>query len=167
MKFNNLFFASAFGFILAKADFFNGLKRAEIFEMTEFNMPTIHIHFSEKSYNRFHLTYKCLYDTHPLVENKNEDCYTAPWVNYTEIVSTLISREYLDTKALSKKQKSLINDPNLGYDDFKSILSAGSTFSVQEVFSQSHTIVNIPDFEEKKASLDFTINGYVLLCVKF
>jgi len=159
MKLNKLFLASAFSFILAKADFFEGIKRAEIFQLTELNMPTIRIKLSKESYNRFQLTYKCIYDTHPLIENDNEDCYQAPWVNYTDVASTLVRREYLDTKALSAKQKSALEDPALNYNGFKSIIKAGSIYSIKEIFSQSHSIVPIPSFEEPNAQLEFTING--------
>jgi len=159
MKLNYLLTTLAVGFGVAKADYFKGIERAEIFEKTELNMPSFHIKFSDESYNRFQLTYKCLHDTHPLIENFNEDCYQAPWVNYTEVVSSLISREYLTTTKLSSKQKKLIDDPNLNYSDFKSIVSAASTIPLQEIFSQRHTIVPIPSFEDKKAALDFTVDG--------
>ncbi len=159
MKLNKLFFTSAFSYVLAKADFFGDIKRAEIFEMTELKMPTFRIKLSEESYNRFQLTYKCMYDTHPLIENVNEDCYQAPWVNYTDVASTLVRRGYLDTTALTPKQKDLIEDPTLGYNDFKSIVNAGSIYTLKEIFSQSHSIVPIPSFEELNAQLDFVLDG--------
>jgi len=160
MKLNTFIFAFALSIGLANAaDYFKGVKRAKIFELSELNMPTIRLNFSKESYNRFQLTYKCLYDTHPLIDKENEDCFKAPWVNYTEIVSTMISKDYIDTSKLSSNQKKLVKSPQLSYNDFKSVISASSSLSLKEIFSQRHTIVTIPSFEENEASLDFIING--------
>ncbi|KAG4107506.1 hypothetical protein H8356DRAFT_1416903 [Neocallimastix lanati (nom. inval.)] len=159
MKFQTYLFASVFSIGFAKAaDFFKGVKRAEIFRLTEFNMPTIRINLSKESYDRFQLTYKCLYDNSPLIENDNEDCYKAPWVNYTDIMSALVSRKYIDTKKLKGKQLELVNSPELGYDDFKSIINIASSIPMNQIFSQKHSFSPIPSFEEKNASLDFILN---------
>jgi len=161
MKLNYLLstLALSVGLSNAATNFFKGFERAEIFEKTEFNMPTFRIKLSDESYDRLQLTYKCLYDTNALINNENEDCYTAPWVNYTQLATKLHNLQYLSTANLSEKQKKLMNDPNLGYSDFKSIVKAGCGISVKEIFSQQYGIVEIPVYEEKKASLEAIIDG--------
>lgn len=159
MKFS-IVLASAISLGLAKADFFEGIKRPELFEITELNMPTIRINFSDEAYSRFKLYYQCLYDTHPLIDNDNEDCYSAPWVNYTEVINSLIQNNVINVNQLPFEQQNLINT-ELTFEDFKSIIDTGSSLSMKEIFSQRQSYVSIPTFEEKKASFDFIVNGYV------
>jgi len=161
MKYQSIALASALCLGLARAgtNFFEDTERAEIFELTELNMPTLRINFSDDSYNRFKLTYKCLYDTHPLIDNENEDCYTAPWIDYTELLNTLIGNSVVDTNKLSSSQSQYVNNTDITYDVFKGIVASASSLSLKDVFSQKYGYVTIPSFEEKKASLDFTVNG--------
>jgi len=163
MRFNSYIFVSALCIGLAKANFFEGFQRPELFEITELNMPTIRLNIDDEAYNRFQLTYKCMYDTHPLNDIENEDCYSASWNKYNEILESLVTDNIVDTSKLTIEQQDLINNKQeISYDDFKSIITAASSLPMKEIFSQRNLYAYIPLFEEKKASLEFTLNGYVL-----
>eukprot|EP00833_Pecoramyces_ruminatium_P016343 jgi/Orpsp1_1/1190375/evm.model.d7180000078578.1 len=160
MKFNTSTLITALSLGLVRANFFEGIQRDEFFELIDFNMPTVHVKLSDKDYNRFKLTYKCLYDTHPLVDNENEECYTAPWVNYNEILGSLVQDNIIDSTLLTPEQQNLINNPEyeFSYEEFKSIIDTTSSLSLKNVFSQRYGYCVIPVYEEKKASFDFTVN---------
>jgi len=165
MKFNKYIAATALCNIsvVKAADFFAGVERAEIFNKIELNMPTFRINLSDEAYNRFKLTYQCLYDTHPNYESLNEDCYKAPWAKYNEIASALLQDGIIDTSLLTFEQQNQLSNPELTYEDFSSIISTASSLTMQDIFSQRKTYVSIPAYEEKHASIDFILNGYVLL----
>jgi len=160
MKFNKLFLVATFSSLASAigSDFFEGIKRAELFEMTDLNMPIIRINLSEKDYNRLQLTYKCLYDTHPSIENYNEDCYKAPWVDYPDILNQLIQDGTIDPGMLTLEVQNIVDNPEITYEEFSSIINNYSSLPMKEVFSQGHSYVNIPNFEEKHASLEFYLN---------
>jgi len=161
MKFNKYIAATALCNIsvVKAADFFAGVERAEIFNKIELNMPTFRINLSDEAYNRFKLTYQCLYDTHPNYESLNEDCYKAPWAKYNEIASALLQDGIIDTSLLTFEQQNQLSNPELTYEDFSSIISTASSLTMQDIFSQRKTYVSIPAYEEKHASIDFILNG--------
>ncbi|KAG4107915.1 hypothetical protein H8356DRAFT_973503 [Neocallimastix lanati (nom. inval.)] len=164
MRFNSYIFVSALCIGLAKANFFEGFQRPELFEITELNMPTIRLNIDDEAYNRFQLTYKCMYDTHPLNDIENEDCYSASWNKYNEILESLVTDNIVDTSKLTIEQQDLINNKQeISYDDFKSIITAASSLPMKEIFSQRNLYAYIPLFEEKKASLEFTLNGETIV----
>ncbi|ORX42385.1 hypothetical protein BCR36DRAFT_416132 [Piromyces finnis] len=162
MKFNKYIVAtvlSSLGFV--KANYFEGIQRDEFFEKIELNMPTIRINLSDEAYNNFKLTFQCLYDTHPSYESFNEDCYKAPWVNYNEIMNSLVQNGVIDNTKLTFEQQNQLTNPELNYDDFSSIISVASSLSLPTIFSQRQSYVFIPSYEEKKASIDFILNGEI------
>jgi len=162
MNFSKIFIVAALSGLSSalSSSFFDGIEktRAELFEMTDLNMPIIRINLSDEAYNRFQLTYQCLYDTYPTVDNENEDCYKAPWVNYSEILGLLIQDGTINSELLTFEEANLVNDPELTYEVFSNLVSTYSTLTMKEIFSQDHFYVSIPSYEEKEASLDFFLN---------
>lgn len=162
MKFSKIIIVAALSSLSSalSSSFFDGIEktRAELFDITDLNMPIIRINLSDEAYNRFQLTYQCLYDTYPTVDNENEDCYKAPWVNYSEVLNLLIQDGTINSELLTFEEANLVNDPELTYDVFSSIVNTYSTLTMKEIFSQDHFYVSIPSYEEKGATLDFFLN---------
>lgn len=163
MKFNKFILISALSLSLASAKnsttYFEGVKRKELFEKIELNMPTIRIKFSNEAYDRFQLTYQCLHDLHPLKDLENEDCYKAPWVNHGTLLFSLNTKGHIKLSKLNEKQRELLTDPNISYENFKSIINTACDIKLKDIFALTSNYVSIPSFEEKKASLEFTLNG--------
>jgi len=165
MKFNKFILISALSLGLASAKnsttYFEGVKRSELFQKIELNMPTIRVKFSPEAYARFKLTYQCLHDLHPLKEIDNEDCYKAPWVNYGHILFALNTKGHINLSKLNDKQKEMLTDPYINYENFKEVVAAGSKLRMLDIFSLSSNYVEIPSYEEKNASIEFVLNGEV------
>jgi len=163
MKFNKFILISALSLVLASAKnsttYFDGVKRAELFQKIELNMPTIRVKFSKEAYDRFKLTYRCLHDLHPMKEIDNEDCYKAPWVDYSTILLGLSGDNLINVSKLNQNQRLMLSDRSITYEGFKEIIETATNLKLMDIFGLRNNRVKIPSYEEKNATIEFVLNG--------
>jgi len=147
--------------VVAKDNFFGNIRRAEIFEKTDFVVPKITINLNEDDYNNFFLKYQCERDMNVRYLNKNEDCYDAPWMDYDSIMKKTFSHNLIDQSIITdRKDLDLINKSNKTLSDFETIIYKYSNYTLEKILSTGNELFKIPDYESKQAGLTFDINGY-------
>jgi hypothetical protein len=149
--------------IFAKDAFFGDVKRAEIFEKTDFVVPKITINLSEKDYRNLFLKYQCERDMNVRYLNKNEDCYQASWMNYDKIMKKAIEKNLIDSSLIKdSKDLELLSHTNKTFSDFENIVSKYSNYTIDKILSTGYGLYKIPDYEtEEETGLSFDINGEV------
>ena len=147
--------------IFAKDAFFGDVKRAEIFEKTDFVVPKITINLSEKDYRNLFLKYQCERDMNVRYLNKNEDCYQASWMNYDKIMKKAIEKNLIDSSLIKdSKDLELLSHTNKTFSDFENIVSKYSNYTIDKILSTGYGLYKIPDYEtEEETGLSFDING--------
>jgi len=147
--------------IFAKDAFFGDVKRAEIFEKTDFVVPNITINLSEKDYRNFYLRYQCERDMNIRYLNKNEDCYHASWMDYDDIMKKAIEKKLIDSSLIKdSKDLELLRRTNKTFSDFENIVSKYSNYTMDKILSTGYGLYKIPEYEmEEEASLTFDLKG--------
>jgi len=145
---------------IATDKFFGDIKRAEIFEKTDFVVPKITINLSDVDYNQFFLKYQCERDMNIRYLTKNEECYKASWMNYDSILENAFNSEFIDkSKITESKDLELIKKSNKTLSEFESIISKYTNFTIEEILSTGYGLFKIPDYEVDKAGLTFDVDG--------
>ncbi|ORY55058.1 hypothetical protein LY90DRAFT_507297 [Neocallimastix californiae] len=145
---------------IATDKFFGDIKRAEIFEKTDFVVPKITIDLSNVDYNQFFLKYQCERDMNIRYLTKNEECYKASWMNYDSILENAFNLEFIDkSKITESKDLELIKKSNKTLSEFESIISKYTNFTIEEILSTGYGLFKIPDYEVDKAGLTFDVDG--------
>jgi len=136
------------------------VKRAELFEKTDFIIPKLTINLSEEAYNNFFLKYQCERDMNIRYLNKNEECYHASWMNYDDIMAKAIDKKLINQSLIKdSKDLAIMKMSNKTYSDFKTIASKYSNHTVEELLSTSYTLYKIPDYETEESGLSLDIKG--------
>ena len=146
--------------VLAKDAFFGEVKRAEIFEKTDFVVPKVTINLSEEDYRNFFLKYQCERDMNVRYLNKNEDCLHAYWMNYDNIMTKALNKNLIDKSRIKdKKDLELIEMTNKTYTEFETIASKYSNHTIDQLLSTNYGLYAIPDYEAKNSQLTLDIEG--------
>ncbi|ORY27692.1 hypothetical protein LY90DRAFT_513338 [Neocallimastix californiae] len=146
---------------LSEDDFFGGIKRAQLFEKTDFVIPKVTIKLNDKDYNNFFLKYQCERDMNVRYLNKNEACLTASWVDFDYAMKEAINLKLIDKAAITDPEdmKIINNKKNITLSDFEQIISKYSDKKLEQVLSSSYGLIKIPDYETENAELIFDLNG--------
>jgi hypothetical protein len=144
--------------------------RPKLFQMTDFNVPKIRIYINETEYANLFLVMRCEMDTHPSYLKRNDDCYTAPWVNLNDSFKKLISKKYLDVNSVNNTEdKKLIDDvtndkKEITLSEFEKIVTTYTKYSLEQIFSQPYDLIRVPNstpygtnFETDSASMVFQL----------
>jgi len=150
----------AVGSVVAEDKFFGDIRRAEIFEKTDFKIPKITINLKKKDLNNFYLRYQCEHDMNARYLIRNEDCYTAPWVDLDYAMNKTFRNNLID-KTLIKEQKDLdiINKTNITLSEFEHIVTTYSNFTLEKILNTGYGLIKIPDYSADEASLTFDLDG--------
>jgi len=125
---------------------------------------------TEEDYNNCFLVAQCEKDTHPNYMRRNEECYTAPWVNLNSALSKVIENKYIDIDALKKSndyelvEKAIdkTNDFNITLPEFENIITSYSNFTLEEIFTSPYGIAKVPsnsNFNITNPSLTYELDG--------
>ncbi|OUM63060.1 hypothetical protein PIROE2DRAFT_61493 [Piromyces sp. E2] len=163
MKFNSvLLIALSIGSSLAKDEFFGSTRRAKLFEKTDFVVPKITIHLSDEDYHNFFLKYQCERDMNLRYLKRNEDCYSAPWVDLDYAMGKIFRHNYIDKSTITDTNDlSIINKSNVTLSELEHIINKYSNFSLEKMLSTPYGLIKIPNYSVEEASLTFDLNGYV------
>ncbi|ORX84647.1 hypothetical protein BCR32DRAFT_291187 [Anaeromyces robustus] len=160
----------------AEDDLLSITSRPKLFEMTDFNVPTFKVKINENDYNNLFLVMRCEMDTHPSYLKRNDDCYTAPWVDLNYALKRAYNKNYLDIQAIKNYGKDIdfINSvvegkaQNITLAEFEDIVNKYSTLTLEEILSQPYNLAPVPsgkpygnNFETDNASMTFELNGEV------
>jgi len=127
-------------------------------------MPKVTINLNDEDYHNFFLTYKCMYDTNVRYQNKNEECYTAPWVNLDSALEGAFKKKLISKDDITKpKDIELINKQNITLSEFEHIFTTYTNYTIQEILSSAYNLAPIPTFETDSAAMTFDIEGLVLI----
>jgi len=153
-------FPIGIGSSFARDDFFGDIVRAKLFEKTDFKVPTITINLSDEDYNNFFLKYQCERDMNLRYLKRNDDCYTAPWVDLDYAMGKIFRHNYIDKSIITdSKDLSIINSTNITLSDFEYIVTKYSNFSLEKIMSTSYGLIKIPDYAAENAGLTFYLYG--------
>ncbi|ORX54317.1 hypothetical protein BCR36DRAFT_441196, partial [Piromyces finnis] len=156
------------GSAFARDGFFGDIRRAQLFEKTDFVVPKININFSNEDYNKYFLKYECEHDTNNKYLIRNEACYKAPWIDLDKIMEKAISKNIFDKSDVRDgNDLNIINKSNITLSEFEHIITTYSNHTLEQALSSTFGLVKIPDFEVDDASLSFDINGYILILMKY
>jgi len=154
--------------VFAEDDFLANASRPEFFSITDFKIPTFTVNMAEEDYNNFFLAAQCNRDTHPNYMKRNEECYTAPWVNLTESLESVISKKYIDVDTLKKSkdydivEKALDSskDYKISLSEFENIIVNYSNFTLEEIFTHPYGVLKVPSqvFNITNPTLTFQLN---------
>ncbi|ORY84616.1 hypothetical protein LY90DRAFT_499341 [Neocallimastix californiae] len=127
------------GSALAKDDYFGEIdNRAELFKITDFEVPDITINFSDEDYKNFFLTYQCHYDTSRQHLTRNDECYSAPWVNLNNAIARAFNKGYIDRNAITDPNDlDLIESKNMTITDFEHIVTTYTNSTLETMFART------------------------------
>jgi len=150
------------GSSLAYDEFFGDIRRAEIFEKTDFVIPEVTINFKKDDLKNFLLKYQCERDMNVRYLTRNEECYTAPWVDLNYSLNKAFRHQLID-KSLIKTSKDIeiINNNNgkMTVPDFEHIVTTYSNYTLEEILATTYGLIDIPNFEAEEVGLTFNIDG--------
>jgi len=118
------------GTTYAYDSFFGTADRPELFELTDFKMPNIIINLDEKDYKNYFLRYQCEIDMNMRNLTRNEDCYTAPWVNLDDVLDKAFKNDLIKKDKISDNDLSVINKKNITLNQFEHIVTTYSKFKL-------------------------------------
>jgi len=147
------------GSSLAYDKYFGNVKRPEIFELTDFKVPDITINLSEDDYNRYFLTYQCEYDMNIRHAVRNEDCYNAPWVDFTNTLDKAFKYGLMDKTKFDNDDLQIVKNGNITLTHFESFVTKYTDFTLERILSLSYGLITIPSYETEDASLSFDLDG--------
>jgi len=146
--------------VLAVDNFFGEVRRAKLFEKTDFIVPKLTINLSEEAYKNFFLKYQCERDMNIRYLNKNEECYHASWMNYDNIMEKAINKNLINQSLIKdSKDLEIMKMSNKTYSDFETIVSKYANHTVVELLSTSYGLYKIPDYETEESGLSLDIKG--------
>ncbi|ORX84650.1 hypothetical protein BCR32DRAFT_291190 [Anaeromyces robustus] len=155
---------------------YGNVTRTELFEKTDFKVPTIKINLNETEYTTLFLSFQCNRDCSPNFLKRNEKCYTAPWVDLNYALNRCINKKYIDISNISPKDSQLVNSVNANshnvtLSEFENMITTYSNFTLEEIFSHPYHLTDIPstEFETNNASMNFKLEkeDYFFPQVKF
>ncbi|ORX84641.1 coth-domain-containing protein [Anaeromyces robustus] len=138
--------------------------RAELFELIDFKMPNFKITLNDDDYKGLFLAMQCERDQSPAFLKRNDDCYTAPWVDLNQSLERAISKKYIhDIK--EEIDKALVDrvikshNYNITLSEFENLVKKYSDVSLEELFSHPYGVIEISptDFSTDKAQLTFEL----------
>jgi len=135
------------------------VKRAELFEKTDFKIPTLTVKAEEEDFKNFFLKYQCERDMNIRYLTRNEDCYTAPWVNLDSVMNKAMINELIRKEDLSTKDLALIEKGKLTLSDFEGIVTRNTNLTLEEILSTGYGLIKLPDYEIGEAGMSFDIEG--------
>jgi len=153
----SLLISSAFAF----DSFFENTKRDELFEITDFNIPTIKVNMSEEELKNLHLSYQCRRDTSCIYYTRNVDCYTAPWINLNEILNKIVEQNIIEKSQLSESDLAYLENTDITIEEFENLLTTYTSYSMEDIFRSSRGYFEIPEYTVKNATLNFEIDDKV------
>eukprot|EP00833_Pecoramyces_ruminatium_P015576 jgi/Orpsp1_1/1189608/evm.model.d7180000073212.1 len=154
-------FSLFIGSVLAYDEFFGNITRAEIFEKTDFNVPNITISFSDEDYNKFFLKYQCERDMNLRHLTRNDDCYTAPWVDLHQAMQKAYKLNLIDKSKIESNDLQTIEKSDFSIQEFETIVTKYTNFTLEKILNTSYGLISIPDFEVDDVGLTIDINGEV------
>lgn len=120
------------------------------------------INFKDEDLNNFYLKYQCERDMNTRYLTRNDECYTAPWVDLSASLDKAFRHKLIDKNSIKEsKDLKIINNKNITLSDFEHIITTYSNLSLEKILSSSYGLINIPDYKIDEASLTFDIDGFV------
>jgi len=147
--------------VFAYDAFFENTRRAELFEKTDFNVPTIRVNMSEQELKNLHLSYQCRRDTSTIYYTRNDDCYTAPWINLNEILNKIVDKKIIKKSKMSSSDLAFLTKTDISIEEFESLITKYTSYSLEEIFRSSYGFFEIPEYTVKNATLNFELDGKV------
>jgi len=131
-------------------NFFEQGVRPEFFEITDFKIPKFTISMPEEIYVNFFLARQCILDANPSTLVRNDDCYTAPWVDLNDMMKKIVENQYIDVKALKNDpkdnefvEKVINNTQEINITEFENLLKKYSNITLEQIFSKPYNLVKI------------------------
>ncbi|ORX84656.1 hypothetical protein BCR32DRAFT_276928 [Anaeromyces robustus] len=163
ISFISLFVATVFA--SDRDDFYENDTRAELFKKTDFIVPKFKIEISDEDYKKLFLKLQCEKDMNKRSFVRNDDCYTAPWVNLHEVAEKSLKYGYINKTIVTETDLKIIKNENITLTELESIV----TKYIKEPFGEYlsyHNLISIPsdktnDYQVNDAKLTFELDGNV------
>ncbi|OUM57095.1 hypothetical protein PIROE2DRAFT_65194 [Piromyces sp. E2] len=152
------------GCVSAYDEFFGNIRRAELFEKTDFVVPKLTIKFNEQDYKNFFLKYQCEHDMNARYLIRNDECYVASWVNLDDAMEKAFQTHLLDKSLITDGEDlQIIKKSNKTISEFEHIVTKYTNRTLEDILSTGHGLIKIPDYSTENAGLTFDIDGYILI----
>ncbi|ORX84657.1 coth-domain-containing protein [Anaeromyces robustus] len=152
---------------LAKDDFFENDTRAELFQKTDYSVPSFKITINDDDYKKLFLKVQCEEDMDGRNYTRNDDCYTTPWVNLNDVMEKAFDYKLINKSHLMYNDLEIIKNKNITLSQFERIVTR-YTDEPLEKFLSIHNLIKLPsddkesyDYKVKKAKLTFELEGDV------
>jgi len=120
------------------------------------------INFKKDDLKNFLLKYQCERDMNVRYLTRNEECYTAPWVDLNYSLNKAFRHQLIDKSLIkTSKDKEIINNNNgkMTVPDFEHIVTTYSNYTLEEILATTYGLIDIPNFEAEEVGLTFNIDG--------
>jgi len=141
--------------------YFTNSTRGELFDKTDLKVANLTINFNDDDLNTYYLTYQCMYDTNIRYHIPNENCYSAPWVNLTSILSEARNYKYFDSNSTSIEDLELFNKNNITFTEFEHLFSTYTNYTIQDIFTTPSELYTIPVYETENAGMTLDVDGEI------
>ncbi|KAG4091434.1 coth-domain-containing protein [Neocallimastix lanati (nom. inval.)] len=128
--------------IAAEDAFFGNVSRVDLFEHIDFRVPTIRVELTDVDYKNLFWGYECFRDETPGFLKRNEHCFTAPYVDLNYATRrTFYDKEFIKMSAITNStdleivQSTIDQKHNITLQEFESIITTYSNFTLEEIFS--------------------------------
>ena len=118
----------------------------------------------EQELKNLHLSYQCRRDTNRIYYTRNDDCYTAPWINLNEILNKIVDKKIIKKSKMSSSDLAFLTKTDISIEEFESLITKYTSYSLEEIFRSSYGFFEIPEYTVKNATLNFELDGYVFIC---
>ncbi|KAL6620905.1 coth protein-domain-containing protein, partial [Neocallimastix sp. 'constans'] len=155
--------------VFAYDEFLGNVTRPELFEITDFKVPTITIHLNDYDYSYLFNAIQCEKDTSSNFMKRNMDCYTTPWVDLNYALNRTISKKYIDKSKITEKADielivSVLNTKthNITISEFENLIVTYSKFTLKEIFTYPYGLASVPsttNFKTEDATMTFDLEG--------
>jgi len=100
-----------------------------------------------------------MYDTNVRYHIPNENCYSAPWVNLTSILSVARDYKYFDTNSTSTEDLELFTKNNITLTEFEHLFTSYTNYTIQDIFTTPSELYTIPVYETENAGMTLDVDG--------
>jgi len=150
------------GSALASDEYFGKITRAKLFEKTDFVVPKITINLNKDDYRNLFLAYQCERDNSKQHFVKNDECYSAPWVDYDVAMNKTLEAKYVKKSSITDASDlEIINKTNITFSEYEHIIDKYSSVPIEKIFQKTYGIFKIPEFKTEDASMTFNLEGKI------
>ncbi|OUM61439.1 hypothetical protein PIROE2DRAFT_62493 [Piromyces sp. E2] len=148
------------GSVFAIDTYFTNSTRAEIFQKTDLKVGNLTINLNKDDFKNYFLTYQCMHDTNVRYHVRNDDCYTAPWIDLDDVFDKAVKKSLITKEMVTDTEDlALFDKKNITIGEFEHLFTNYTNHTMEDIFSSTNSFFSIPLFETENASMTLNVDG--------